>query len=514
MKWSDQQNKIFDTITNTDLSICVNANAGAAKTTTIVEASKRIPQNKDAVFIAFNKHIVAELKKRLPENISIYTLHGYGMRVIQKHFPGAKVDENKTFKMALKLFDTFDVTENKFLYCYRVAQITDMMQLTLSLDTPKIEKMCDKRGYLAFDREIEHAKMLYRACHKVIERINFNEMINQVATRDIKVPKYDYVFVDEGQDISEAGHTVIRKMIRPNTGRLIVVGDRRQSIYSFAGASSDSFDRLKTLLPNTIELPLNTSYRCPKKVIEYAQTIVPEIQAWDQAKEGIVIQDEEQVNISMIKENDWVLCRNTLPLVYVFRELIRKNIKANIKGREIGSNLINLIKKTKRETPVEAIKMIQVYLIQLKGKLFRKGFARPETHDQYIALNEKLEITKILSIDVPTVALLNKKIHQIFVDEKLGDGVMLSTIHRAKGLESDRIFILNRRLIPSQYAITEDDRIQETNLMYVAITRSKKELYCLDIDDETIYSALNVKKKSSIDKKQPLKNVKKIVGIE
>jgi superfamily I DNA/RNA helicase len=53
---------------------------------------------------------------------------------------------------------------------------------------------------------------------------------------------------------------------------------------------------------------------------------------------------------------------------------------------------------------------------------------------------------------------------------------MLSTIHKAKGLENDRIFFLCPELIPSKYATQPWQYEQEANLKYVAITRAKQEL--------------------------------------
>ena len=55
-------------------------------------------------------------------------------------------------------------------------------------------------------------------------------------------------------------------------------------------------------------------------------------------------------------------------------------------------------------------------------------------------------------------------------------GVVLSTIHKSKGLEADNVFILDVNLIPSKYATTKDQLKQERNLLYVAITRAKNKL--------------------------------------
>jgi superfamily I DNA/RNA helicase len=59
-----------------------------------------------------------------------------------------------------------------------------------------------------------------------------------------------------------------------------------------------------------------------------------------------------------------------------------------------------------------------------------------------------------------------------------GKGVTLSTVHKAKGLEAERAFILERALHQSfmQRAKQQWQKEQEKNILYVAITRAKREL--------------------------------------
>jgi len=62
----------------------------------------------------------------------------------------------------------------------------------------------------------------------------------------------------------------------------------------------------------------------------------------------------------------------------------------------------------------------------------------------------------------------------IFSDDTRG--IVLSTIHKSKGLENDRVFFLLPELLPSRFATMDWQLEQEENLRYVAITRAKKEL--------------------------------------
>ena len=89
-------------------------------------------------------------------------------------------------------------------------------------------------------------------------------------------------------------------------------------------------------------------------------------------------------------------------------------------------------------------------------------------------LYQRIEVIQCLCEEVESVKELRKLIEGIFSDDI--NGIILSTIHKAKGLENDRVFFLCPELIPSRFATMDWQFEQEQNLKYVAITRAKKEL--------------------------------------
>ena len=87
----------------------------------------------------------------------------------------------------------------------------------------------------------------------------------------------------------------------------------------------------------------------------------------------------------------------------------------------------------------------------------------------------------IRSTGAETMSELWEEIQRLMVDD--GEGVTLSSIHRAKGLEADRVILIRPDLIPSEYAKQDWQKTQEENLLYVAYTRARDTLYILEEED-------------------------------
>lgn len=241
-------------------------------------------------------------------------------------------------------------------------------------------------------------------------------------------------------------------------------------IYGFQGASLNNFLTLQSI-PNTITLPLSITYRCSKRIVEEAKTVFPnEIEAAPWAEEGIV----RRGDLGEAQSGDFVLCRNNLPLVAAFVVFLRLKKKAVIKGKDLGQSLLSILDK------ITEIKDLDTLLEAKLEELLKKGISRAAAlnNPSYIALEEKAMIIRLLHKEFPSITELYSVIDRIFTEDT-GEGVILCTCHKSKGLEADRVFFLNPELIPSQYATTEKALYGEKCLKFVAITRARKELvYC------------------------------------
>ena len=474
LKSSPYQNNIYSEIRDTKNSLLIQAGAGSGKTTTILNCLDLIPKaDNKIIFIAFNRNIATELRERAPKHVHVSTLHSFGFNAILTWFGKVKMNEDKLFWIAMKMFDKWRVEENRYSYIHRVRKLVDYMRVNMVYSgETEIFDLATKYSLPVFSSEIDHAIELLDASNKAsYKEIDYTDMIHIPAFKNLKLRKHEFVFLDEAQDTNRAQQVLISNMIHPTRGRLICVGDRYQSIYGFAGADSVAFESLASIRPNTVELPLSICYRCAQAIVREAQKYCPYIEADPNQIEGVV----REGGAKEVQGDCFVLCRNTKPLIEMLFFLLGNGIKSNVKGKEIGDNIISFIKKTRQKTTKKLIKHLEVNKIKLNRQLTEKGVKNPKNHPSMVELAEKCDIIIIMAERFETCNQLIKYIESVFLDEEV-EGVMLMTIHKAKGLEKKKVFFLNPELIPSQYAYTDDEKQQEENLMYVGITRAKEEL--------------------------------------
>jgi superfamily I DNA/RNA helicase len=252
-------------------------------------------------------------------------------------------------------------------------------------------------------------------------------------------------------------------------GRIIAVGDRNQAIYGFGGADSESFQTL-TELENTVLLPLSISYRCSKNVIREAQKIVPDIKYFENAIEGRV---NHFGNMSNIKDGDFVLCRMNAPLISVALKFLASGKKASVKGMDIGSRIINNLKSSKETDLKKAIfKLKQKYEL---AKIETENSLDKKSKVKLLTMEDMINAAESLSSGCYTIDDVNKKIKLLFSDTEK-QGVIFSSAHKAKGLETDNVHIIKPQFMPLKNVTLDWEKEQEENLHYVAITRAKVNL--------------------------------------
>ena len=247
----------------------------------------------------------------------------------------------------------------------------------------------------------------------------------------------------------------------------------------FAGSSPEAFDYMCNY-PNTTIFELPVTYRCAKKITEYANNLVPNMKYRDDAPDGMVI---DNCHINIIKDGDMVLARSKAPLLKLYIKLLRRGINCYIKGQDIGSNLIKILENVDSDELNTDLKNDGVF-VRLYDKLFtdrnklmeKRGL---DMNDATLSMNimnmyDSINALIILAEKCQTKHDLIEHIKQIFQED--AKGVCLSTIHKAKGLEAENVYILCHSMMPSKLAHHDWEKIQEKNLQYVAYTRAKNKL--------------------------------------
>ena len=301
--------------------------------------------------------------------------------------------------------------------------------------------------------------------------------------------KYGFVFVDECQDLSKAQVKVVEKYLRED-GRLLAVGDPYQAIYGFAGADCDSFQRVTKAFNCTV-LGLTDCFRCPQDVIRLAQSLRSDIKGFKNYSGKIYKIPNREVLIN-IKKGDLVICRTRLPLRALVLKLINKDYKVKIHPDELqefmGDYKKNFTSQELRKILNDGI--IEPFFEHAKERN-RKRITRENQNADVII--RKILIKEEVDSMVETLDFLRKKYFdwhlntlesmlkrlKLMLSNPSDDAIRISTIHRAKGLENNRVFILEYDKLPPRREL-EWENIQERNLHYVAVTRPKEELYLCD----------------------------------
>ena len=498
---SQYQKAIFDYIQHEKGNLVVEAAAGSGKTYTLVKALSLIPQDKRVLMTAFNKDIVKELTKKVKEfpNVEVRTLHGLGMilttrglgiggmkpeaykytQLIYNHWQDlSKTNINKLSRNARKSFVENTKKLVDFGRFYLATTRSEMIELMTKYDIPCVAD------------EVDVALKVMAIGGKNLDSIDYTDMIWMPHIYDLHLQEceYDFIMVDECQDLNVAERNLVLRCLKEG-GRLIAVGDSNQCIYGFSGSDPDSFKAIQSI-PNTVSMPLSISYRCPESVVKFAQNLVPSIEAKQGAEEGVIL---DCVSLDDVHDGDMVLCRNNAPLLQVYCKLLEQGKRAYIRGSDVGKNLQNIVIGTHKDYLHTNLKRDGVF-IRLYEDLFnsrkaimeRYGISQEDAmkHETIQAKLDMIRALEVLGADLTTTEELTKKIEDIFPKNDKGEGIMLSTVHKAKGLEADNVFIACASLMPSKSALDEWQVQQERNLMYVAYTRAKKVLGFLN-EEET-----------------------------
>lgn len=505
-------------------NVCVSALAGTGKTYTLEQVFRQMAgesrsktgspeQNKiwDAIgntrprsraIMAFNRSVKDEWQAKKIPDLKCYTTYGFGLQVLQMNGLRAKGDP-QPFKtdMLLEELEGKPVEDMNMADVVNTRSMVNLARLTLTdhTDVDAVMALGDDFGINYTDRVLEWVPKLVDLHAKKTDIIDFTDMVWLPVYKRLQMKyKFDFMGIDECQDLNAAQQALL--LVHAN--RFMLVGDRKQAIYQFAGADERSFDNMSQYLNKTqtglTELPLNTTRRCCQAVVREANTLVPELKAMPDAPEGSV----EQLNYEQwyqrhgfkLTPDDFVICRRNAPLVKYTLSMIARRKPARMIGRDFGRDCKNFLLDVSRgaSDSLTITSLIRERIVKQEQAWAKKRFVLDRTKE---AFYDKVSTAMVFTSMCATLDEINRTIDEIFLDDKQAADarfIRCSSIHRAKGLEAERVHLLEQDRCGVSFSLKQKDGtsklIEPTqadfNLRYVGITRAKLNLFMVNAEPQ------------------------------
>lgn len=568
----------------------VLAGPGSGKTLTIAKRieyliMKHKVRPEEILVITFTKYAAWEMKNRTrsicgPSSYAVTfgTFHGiyYGIlkwayRLNQSNL----LSDEEKYRILREILPGIDWDQEP-----EADEEKDYLQ-ELAIEIGNVKNNCmDIEEYEPVKYTTEKFRKLYRTYEetkKKYRKIDFEDMLIQCRDLFMKRPdilkkwqeKFQYILVDEFQDVNQAQYDVVRMLAAPQDN-LFVVGDDDQSVYGFRGAKPGIMKEFMKDYPTARQILLDVNYRSSGYIVKGALRVIGNNKIRFEKKIEAFRKPDETVHVQEVKdpvqEAEYVLER-----IREYREkgvsytemavLYRTNVDARAMSELMTEYQIPFVMKEHLNNIYEhfiALDMIS-YLRLSQGEYDRKYFLQianrpnryltresmktgnvsyeslrryyrdkdwmvdridqlewdmkmicdktPYAAIQYIRkrmgydefLKEYAAYRKISSEDLFAVLeeiWQNSKgygtIKEWFEhiesygkmlkeqNKKNGEkeGVNLMTMHAAKGLEFDTVFVIeaNEGSCPYKKAIADEEIEEERRLFYVAMTRAKRKL--------------------------------------
>lgn len=492
-------------------NLIVQALAGSGKTSTILASLKRLPQ-RSALLCAFNKRIATELEAKLPtmprtHAAHVKTFHAIGLRVLKQNYPHLQVNSNATEDLLQEVYGTAKMSFQVRRAAVRLLRVLKETCVKIPADLDEATVFATGWEYELFDklnagdprRVVDIVRDCYARSSQLSDRqsIDFCDMVWAPVVLDLVPPsRYQAIFVDELQDISEPQFELLKRHLVPKIGRFIGIGDSRQRIYSWRGAIGDSIWATFTNELKATTLPLTTTFRCSKAVVTLANEIVPELTAMDRACEGSIttclwsempdkIRAAREINPEDPDDLDgasvYVLSRNNADLLqaalFLWRARVRFQLNA---GREMLDPLFEILDKLDRTNTPRFRSSLTTWYYEANRRAEAAGAVAwaERLQEQYMMLDAASKYAEPNQIEGLLRGMLTDS----------ESGVLLSTVHKVKGLEADVVFLL-RQTFGRYRERFNDDPVdeEELNIEYVAVTRARRNIVWVDMASQGYY---------------------------
>ncbi len=546
--------------------------------TTITEALRYIPADKSVLLLAFNKEAKKDLLVKVPkrQGLAVRTLVAQGYTFLREHWraeyvsdPLAEMRDDTVIREAFGDDQIMFGEKEGKKFWKEFTDLVGLCQSYLASTDAEITFIQNDHGVLV-DKRTESAEA-WRAPagddrfwgHRDVLRwtkaalanqlreprrktktkdgdipfISFRDMVYVPAMNPDWVPPqlFDFVFVDETQDCDVAQLSLVMRSVKPG-GRIIVVGDRRQSIYRWRGADAEAMPRMQKTL-NATMLPLYDSYRVTQCSAEEARRVVPHFDTpRDEhgnslAMPGICKEISAFEMLSMWNVGDTVISRQNKVMIPLAMKALRDRKIPYIMGDEdqipkaLKSALSKIIKSMGGNQSIDAFREALIRWADAEREAVTKSVIdRRRDWERRMSkkwrgeldegADEELNYVKVGTIEdafwnqdgtglsqmpgiknandlyafikeiAPTKSESSREKKELTPEQfkaMLAQRILITSVHRIKGGEGRRIFILedtfkyNRGGLVTKQRLRPKEVTEEQNLWYVAVTRVKYE---------------------------------------
>ena len=578
-----------EAIRHVDGPLLVLAGPGSGKTTVVTKRVQYLVQDcsispSSILVITFTKAAATEMKERFTRlmeqqaqppggygNVSFGTFHAVFFNILKLSygFTVANIITEETRRQYLKeSVDRMKLEiddENEFLTGI-AGEISLIKNERVELEY-YFSKNCSEEVFRKIYEGYEERKKRARLIDFDDMLVYTWELLSQ--RKDILSAwqkKYQYILVDEFQDINRLQYDILRLLAEPENN-LFIVGDDDQSIYRFRGARPEIMLNFRKDYPQSGQVLLNDNFRSTIQIVEAAGRVIARNKTRfpkniiARGGDGALVQslefpDQQQECAYILREiQNWqarggslrqvaVIYRtNTQPRV-VIQKLMEYNLPFRVRdqvpnlfqhwiardlfcymrlamGSGLRKDLLPVLNRPKRYLSRECLNderisweyMLDFYKdkryvcdrierLQYDLKMMsRMGpFAAINYIRHVIGYEEYLkEYAGFRRMNVEDLSDLQESAREyhtyeewfIYIEkyteemeqlkkrqQEVKDGVHLTTMHSSKGLEYEKVFILDAAegITPYKKAVLEPDLEEERRMFYVAMTRAKKEL--------------------------------------
>ena len=506
---------------------CILAGAGTGKTRTVTHriaygiATGYYAANR-VLALTYTNRAAGELRARLRQlgigAVSVKTFHAAALAQLEYFWPqfagvpAPSIIQSKS-RVIAQVADEAKIRLDAGALRDFAGEIEWRKFSMLSLDEyAQVAKTRDKVAGLSYEKNLELQKAYEEAKIKA-QKIDWEDVLILTLGMLRAEPRalahvqqqYRFFTVDEYQDISPLQHALLDAWLG-NHSDLCVVGDPNQTIYSFTGATSEYLRNFASRYEDATEIQLTRNYRSTQQIVNFANRLTADSDLVEplasQGEVGLAprtiafatVADECAAIANAIKTKiEQGVKPSEIAVLYrvngqseaIENALAQATVDYQVRGGERFFNRPE-IQAAIRAIRAEAVSPTDKGLFHAVSDICRSmGWQSQQPTEQgsarekWESLNSLLAITEELPAGA-TMMDFAKEIEerQRSQHEPVKAAVTLSTIHAAKGLEWDVVFImgLTEGYLPITYALTDSAIREEQRLLYVGLTRARREL--------------------------------------